>query len=903
MPDVRGRRGRARLPRLVAALAILAVPAALSLQSAGAAVSRPQARLGSASSTGDTKCVTASNRTTTCTGTYGGDRAWEWKKFGDVDGAGAEAPATEPPTVTVTPTSDLVSQVVHVSWTNFTPTLDFGAVSGNGNLEAEENANTGTGLYDLAIYECKGTDPQGPVGDGDLQVGNVCYDVSDTTQVQASAGAANGVIAFTSPDGKGSANVYVEAGPENSLLGCGDSTPCSLVVVPNWGGQEPAFGLPAACGTHTSDDGSLPLQFGAYTFIGNQCSWADRIVVPLSFAPSSANCPLTSQPVFEVDGTPMMEPAMEQWQAGWCVGKNPLSFGYTVEDDYQARELFLNGSGALGAAVDMALVTQPATQSDSNGALPNARQYTYAPLANAGIALAYYIDNPNTGQPYTNLVLNARLVAKLLTESYALGYDCSEPPPTGQKPPPAASSTCDPAVSGNPDSIFDDPEFYDLNGGDTAANIAQFPNDASFVDTLYGVFLPTVDSGNSDMTYDLTQWIEADPAAHAFLSGTPVTGTLNSGGQPTKTTMKVNTYYNNRNGAYPASSFVPLDPGWSIEPTAAVGGLDESMQAAWNPVVNLDTAATDLATYASASESPVPVCALSSTSCSGNVGYKNATVNGQFLGQDEMTAVVSTGQAAADAFPVFDVINAAGKAVAPTNASILAAVSQMTTNADGITQSPNFASKDAAAYPLAMVDYAMVPTCGLSAVKTSQISTFLTNVATTGQDPGDLPGQLAPGYVPLNSHQLGQLKAAASEVEDKGQQQCPKSGGHNGSGGNGDNGGNGGGGSSGGGSSGSKGGGTKAETTATPGSKPAAHNAGYAVKDPFTAGLERLILPLLIIMGCLLGLGGPVTYAVARTGGWAALSQRIGWPALHQQAGTLPHRLAKLVRGTRVRGS
>jgi hypothetical protein len=886
MPDVRNWRRRARLPRLIAALAILAVPAALSLQSAGAAVGQPQARVAATSSTGDTKCTTASSRVTTCTGTYGGSRAWDMTNWNTETGH----ELAQQPTVTVSPTTDLVSQVVHISWANFTPTV------GVGTLEPAPNANDGQvggdylELYNVDIYECRGTDPQSPVGDGDAQVSTDCYDISNVTQVNATAGAANGIIGFTSANRTGQANMYVESGPENSFLHCGVTSPCSLVVVPNWGGVEPFNGSPAACTNHSSDDGSYPVDYASYQFIGQQCSWNDRIVIPLSFAPSPANCPTTSTPVFQVDGSSTMEAAMWQWEAAWCVGKSPLSFGYTSQDEYLARQLFLNGSGSLGAPVDMALVTQPANSSDSNGASPTARQYTYAPLANSAVDFAYYIDNPNTGEPLTNLALNARLAAKLITQSYALGYNCTEPPPAGQKSPPAASSTCDPAVSGNPPTIFDDPEFFTLNGGDTSANIANFPTDTSFPDTLFGVFLPTVDSGNSDVTNELTGWIEADPAAHAFLGGQATTGNLPGTG---KVSMRVNKYY--RNIAFPESEFTPLDPGWSIEPTASVGGLDESMQAAWNPVVNLDTAATDLATYAPASDSPVPICALNSTSCTGNNGYKNPVVNGQFLGQDEMTAVVSNGEAAADAFPVFALVNAAGKAVEPTNASILAAVSQMTTNADGITQSPNFTTKDPDAYPLATVEYAMVPTCGLSAAKASEISAFLTDVATKGQTPGDLPGQLAPGYVPLNSHQLGQLKAAASAVKA---QHCVKGGGTNGGNG-GTNGGTDGTGST------SKGspskGGTNPETAAKLGK--GAHPAGYAVKDPFTAGLERLILPLLIVMGGLLGLGGPVTYVVGRTGGWAALYQRIGWPALHQQLGTLPHRLAGLVRGTRIRGS
>jgi ABC-type phosphate transport system substrate-binding protein len=864
MPYVRGRRERARLLRLVAAVAILAVPAAAGLQSAGAAVAQPQVRL-AASSTGDTTCSTASNRMTTCTGTYSGDNAWIGNPY---TGKGKLDP--NKPFVKVSPTTDLVSQVVSVQWGNFPPTLFEGA-------PAVPPDAADTNAYLLAIYECSGTDPPGPVGDGDLlDTGSGCYDISDTTQVQATAGAANGLIAFTSANGEGQANMYVEAGPENSFLHCGVDSPCSLVIVPNFGGVQPAGGH-ADCTDHKVDAG-----YALYGSIGATCSWADRIVVPLSFAPEPNQCPTSSAPVFQVAGSPMMEAAMEQWQAGWCQGPSALSFGYTSEDEYLARQFFLTGSGAVTASVDVALVTQPANATDSNGASPTARQYTYAPLANSAVAFAYYIDNPHTGElPTSQLVLNARLAAKLLTESYALDYSCA-----GQKPPLTASSTCDPAVAGNPDTIFDDPEFYDLNGGDTAANIANFPSDEAFSQLgdppLQGTFLPLVNSQNSDMTYELTGWLASDKAASAFLGGQPVTGSLPGG---VNTSMKVNSYY--KNIAYPTSQFVPLDSGWSTEAWLVPGDADESMQAAWNPVADLDSVATDLATYTPYTYSPVPTCGTPTTGCQ-KTGWVNPRLPGEILGADEMTAVVSESQAAADDFPVFKLVNAAGDAVAPTDASILAAVSQMTTNADGITQSANFASTDTAAYPLAMVDYAMVPTCGLSAAKASAISAFLTDVATKGQQPGYLPGQLAPGYVPLNSHQLAQLKAAASAVKA---QHCVGHGGPTGGSGSSGAGGSGGAGSTGKGSGGKDG--TNLQTAAKLG-KGNAHNAGYAVKDPFTAGLARLILPLLIIMGGLLGVGGPVTYVVGRTGGWAVLYQRTG---------TLPHRVARLVRERRLRGS
>jgi hypothetical protein len=877
----RRRHRRGRLLSLTAAIAIIAIPVGLSLSSAGAAVAQPQARL-AAGSTGDTACK-ASNRVTTCTGTYGGGHAWDMTNWNNQTGHTVAAA----PVVTVTPTTGLVSQVVHVSWANFTPTLSATTLTPQPN--ANNGASTGAEpqnppeIYPLVIYECKGTDPQGPVSDGISPAGGDCYDVTDNTQVNATDGQANGVYAFTSGKGTGEANIFVEAGEDNSFLKCSVSSPCSLVVLPNWGGlvqsavtQGTTF--KTNCNNHTADAGSAAtedIDMAGYSYLGTTCSWNDRIVIPLSFAPTSANCP-TSTPSFYAVGSPGMEAAMDQWQAGWCTGKSAVSFNYTSADEYTARESFLSGGSALTASTDMALVSEPATSTNSNGASPTARQYTYAPLANSAVSFVYIVDNPNTGAPYTNLVLNARVAAKLLTQSYSLQYSCA-----GEKV--QLSYTCDPNVAGNPETLFDDAEFQGLNKGDA------FIPDSESPDALYGSFLPLVTSANSDMTYEMTGWLASDPDAEQFLQGTREKAGSSS--------MAVNTAY--KDIAYPASEFSVLDQGWSGPPDTNPLLDDATMGVAWVQVGDFDTLSEDLATYSPTTQEPFVTCPAN-VNCTGSstTGWKNAQVPGEYLGQNGMTAVVPYSEAANDLFPSFALVNAAGKAVAPTTASIQAAVSQMKTNPDGITQSANFASRDADAYPLALVDYAMVPTCGLSATKASAISTFLTDVATKGQTSGYLPGQLAPGYAPLDSHQLGQLKAAASTVASKGKQAC-STGGSGGSGSGSEGSGAGGTGSTGGGSKGGKGG-TSPQTTAQLG-KDKAHNAGYAVKDPFTAGLARLILPLLVIMGGLLGLGGPVAYVVGATGGWPALQQRIG--ALPQRIGTLPHRIAGLVRGSRVRGS
>jgi hypothetical protein len=902
MPNGRNQRGRARLLRLTAAAAILAVPALAGLQAAGAAVSGPEAKLAAAPQD-HTRC-TSRNGTTTCTNTYSGNTAYVPNPtFQNIT-----RPTSQPATVTVTPSTRLVSQVLQVSWKDFTPSTS--AADG----VTPSTSSPSTDLYQVDIFECRGTNPQSPAGTG-LQGSTDCY--SYTVGNTPPSGVANGVQTFTLKDGTGRAQIFAEASQQNSFLHCSATSPCSLVIVPNWGGVEPdddnlGRGTPF-CADHSQDLAGLQHGQGDPAEIGQPCSWQDRIVVPLSFAPNPANC-AGGAPAFQASGSPMLETAMLQWQFGLCAGRSPLGFQSSTTDEYSARSQFLAGSGGLGAGVDMALVTQPATAANSDFASPSARHYTYAPLANSAIAISYYLDDPVTGAQVTRLVLNARLLTKLITQSYSLGYNCSTPAAPPQKPWPAANYLCDPAVvpsvngkpAPNPQSIYNDPEFLQLNKGN--GNWADFQCQQSgclLPGEAQGDFLPIVQAGNSDMTYELTRWVASDPAARAFKAGQPV----KLGG----TTMTVNKYYRgNAPGArYPADQFLPKDPGWTPKVlTGANNDVDnnvyETMQASWNPVSGIDNVVSDLGLYQpSATQTNNPVCSDGSTGFPNCLltkhGYvlggpwKNPPLVNEPIGQRDMTAVLDVGHAVADVFPTAALVNAAGKAVTPSTASILAAVGQMTTNPDRVTQRANYAGRNPNAYPLTMVDYAMVPTCGEPAAAASAIARFLRYVATTGQHPGINPGQLAPGYVPLTNHQRAQLLSAASAVQA---QHCPGSG--HASPGN-TNPGSTNPGSTNPGStnpgstnpaSTSPGGhspghtaGHGPATTSKLGNGNGARNASYGV-NPLSAGLGRFILVILLIVGGVLVVGGPAAYLVGASGGWPAFVQRIrGLP--HQAVGLI----------------
>jgi hypothetical protein len=889
---------RRRMARVAVPLAVLGVLAMVALPGASAAVSQTGAATptapASASPTpapppGKTTCTTVGSGAT-CTGTYGGDTAWD---------PSTKAMNPKQPTVTVSQSRNLVNQSVQVSWANFTP----GRLGGGAPVPSGSQPSA----YNVGVFECRGTNPQSPVlvhtGTNGFGSGNPhstdCYDIAD--QRLATAGAANAQVLPTGPDGTGQGTFHIEASSQvNNFLNCDVNSPCSLAVVPNWGGQEPgltlAGNLPQACGNHAEDFSGFRKEYSAFTdYIGAPCSWADRIVVPLTFEPAPGNCPAKA-PAFQSEGSPMLGRALSQWLPGWCTGPGALSFGYDSIDEYQARNTFLNSSGALTARVDTAMVTRPP---DATATQASSRKFTYAPLATSGIAIAYYIDDPLTHKPISHLVLDARLVAKLLTQSYSLSYDCRVDPATlgrsWQPPPPAPSSTCDPAVSLNPSTIFSDPEFLALNQHcDTSSpshvcTRADFPADAADNANM-GTFLPTVVLGNSDTTYELTRWIASDPTAEAFLQGTP---------DPWG--MHVNSNYNPKLGAlpYPIDQFTPRDQGWS-DPLNMIGygGPDGTMQMTWNPVQGLDNAATDQVIYKTQADyfqlacpigadgNPLPSCANG-----GKVGLQFPSLGYAAVGTRDLFAVVAQGDAAAYQFPSAELVNPAGKAVAPTTSSMTAALHDMSTNPDKITQYANDTSTDPNAYPLTMVDYAMVPTCGLPKSEASAISGFLGRASTTGQVPGLAPGNLFPGYVPLDSAQRAQTKAAAAAVAAQTCQSPPPDTTVSGRKTNDVNPPNVPGGSPGTGPGPGPGpgaavGGPGAKSTAaagahatgpknTPGPAASGQALAYGTKDGGPSGLMGWLFPLALSLGALLVLVGPAAYVIHVTGTWPVIYRRV----------------------------
>ena len=562
---------------------------------------------------------------------------------------------TVPPSVTVSQTSNLVYQTVQVSWQNFTPSFDStGATTVGDDIT----------YYGVKLFECKGTDPTVPPNPFNFNAPEDCYAQPTSQPLLGQHGLGNAVSAFTAPDGTGEANITIETATENDLLGCSQTQPCSLVVVPNWGGEQ--LGNKVDCSLHKQDTSNSGTGQALLNAAGAPCSWAPTGSVPLTFEATPANC--TGTAGFSSEGSPMLQEAMARWRPGWCNGKDPLTLNFdSGTTEAQAREDFTAAAGALSETTDAAFTSLPATAEQTKQ-----RAFTYAPVANTGIVIAFVIDDPTTGQQITHLNLDARLVAKLLTESYSLGYSspvCEPGAPTasqtgcgtynngtgtysGHQVPCTSSMpqsvTCDPAVAGNPRSIVADPEFQALN---PSLFPAGQPAKISQQYLALGQFLPIFAGGDTDVTYALTNWIESDPDARAFLAGAQ-----DGFG------MHVNSYY--KDVDWPSDEIQALDPGYSDRSHFPGFG---TMQVASNPVDGLSNTVQSLL-----ASQPTNIDTVDTVPTPCNSGTDPTNTNPPCYlarqaplppGGRVLFAVMDAGDASNFGFPTASLVNPAGVAV------------------------------------------------------------------------------------------------------------------------------------------------------------------------------------------------------------------------------------------------
>lgn len=402
-------------------------------------------------------------------------------------GAGDDA------TVTVGKTTDLVNQTVSVTWAGFRPS------SATRLQNAGDSLDTNT-EYPVRVYQCRGEDPVSS---------SECYgspgfrgvpETEDTPAIDpvpaftypgqtdpyaaTPDGPANWQDNVTSPDGTGQASIQLFTKRESAGLGCDASSPCSIVVVPNYGRGDDDLG-------DTEDLMDAPW------------AWERRTVVPLEFLPVEDACPLDGDSL-SVEGSPMAAAALASWRARTCVLEDDaVQVDYTAIGEPQTRGDVASSTTSTGLVID----PLDADAAEQAGVV-------YAPVAVTSLVVAFQIDDAH-GKPVTDMRLNPRLVAKMITASFRSGAD--------------------PAVIQNrPYNLFSDPEFLELNPD------VEWPSGAPGNH-------PLLLGDLSDTTSALTRWVIADKDARAFIAG-----------KPDPWGMTVNTNY--KDVAMPFASFPLLDP-------------------------------------------------------------------------------------------------------------------------------------------------------------------------------------------------------------------------------------------------------------------------------------------------------------------------------------------------------
>jgi hypothetical protein len=646
--------------------------------------------------------------------------------------------------VTVAQTKDLVDQVVQVTWTGGKPTQPNPTTFGTDYLEMMEcwgDAATGPDRTQCEYGADRGDSRGGDyVASRQLNYGNLVDPAEPLKQTKPNvnvytpftswkgvteagadsqffdAGTTNEVpFAPTRVNGTGQVFFETQTGMEAAGLGCGEVA-ANLKTAPAEGRQCWLVVVPRG---ETEVNGAAPVGSSGKLMSSplSTTNWANRLVVPLHFAPLGLNCPIGAHEQLTY-GSELVEEAIVRWQPVLC-RKTTSIFGYTPNTDDSARF-------ALTAGTDPGLeyITDPVpAASVKTGATP-----VYAPLTLSGATIAFDVQSQSysgtpaetrllDGQRIPHIRLTPRLVAKLLTQSYryAVNYQATD-------------------VQSNPLDLTSDPDFLALNPD---FKVLYFPS--RIPDML-------VPEGQSDTARHLWAWVLADPDARAFLAGTK---------DPWG--MAVNPNYTLDTLNLPRDDFPKKDPFCQQFPDDPNKRPPWCTQDAHPFALNMHDAARSASRGDTLSKSIWDATATPPQLKKGNP---------QPQGQIGILAVTDTATAARYGLDTAELLNGNGEFVAPTTASLLAGAAAMSTvpGTGALTLPP--ASKAAGAYPLTMIGYAATVPTLLQPDEGAAYASLIRFATGGGQTSGVAPGQLGDGYVPLPQNLRTAALAAAQTIVD-----------------------------------------------------------------------------------------------------------------------------------------
>jgi len=391
-----------------------------------------------------------------------------------------------------------------------------------------------------------------------------------------------------------------------------------------------------------------------------------------------------------------------------------------ISDDEARSQIVSDVSGASR----LSFVSRPLSDEDRGNAA-----IAYAPVVQSALVFAFnveysvYSDAPpetfaKSGTKLRSLVLNQRLVAKMLTQSYQVDVPCR-----------GASSA---VVSSNPVSIADDEEFISLN-----------PDFAFWANTYPEGLMVAL--GSADAYRDVWNWVRSSEDAVSFLAGTPDQW----GMQINPTYVSLNLGTGEANDSFPKTDLStckvtddPLESGFgSLDLRPYFGDMQETASRTLRADANVKT------NWDSFKEPP---------------GYR--ALPAQLLGQRFMISLTDASAAARFGLDIASITNANGDIVSATPDSILAAVADMpASEIDGVLLS-NPATTAEGAYPLTQVVYAAVNVCPIDATTAADFAKVLSFASGDGQYSGSFRGALPLGYVPLSDDQRARTVAVAEQL-------------------------------------------------------------------------------------------------------------------------------------------
>lgn len=574
----------------------------------------------------------------------------------------------------------------------------------------------------------------------------------------------NEQLALVGNDGTASFGFEAQSAATAPHLNCGGSTAggsnrCWLVIVPR--GEHASAENERCVQTIPGLDPDPVAQRNSP--INPACDyWGNRIVVPLDFQPVRSACASGAAEVRLV-GTELAATAMSSWQRQLC-STAKTAFTLNTVADGLARDQLVAGQSTF------VMTNRPITTEglDEEGAQQvRDAAIVYAPTTVSAVSVAFVAASDR--EVVTDIRLNPRLIAKLLTQSYASSGGGS-----------FYREQNIPGWGLGPATLTADPEFRALN-----------PTLPAGLST--GQLIVTGPAG-SDAISQVWAYLRADDQARAFLAG-----------EPDPSGMRINPYYlpkGHPNAWVPQVADDPARPGNSLDPVGSQRKLVGLVKEDGSPMCLCDTP-TDTIVKSDETQMPRELGFPNQTRYDSlqawpyaenyhqaasmvfriDTGSKTEWSDSAFIGANlPLGKYVANGLSLPWDFYLNGLIdsptalhfeldqaqlqlpNQPGVYARPDTNGMTQAVASVTPTGTPGVSVVDPAKLGAGAYPLTMITYSAVNLQKSTPELRASYASFLEYVATAGQVPGSAIGELPAGYLPLDAAAVERTKAIAQTV-------------------------------------------------------------------------------------------------------------------------------------------